>query len=258
MTFNVWTFLFEIINFVVLAYVLHRLLYKPLREAIDRRREQTAHAQAEAERAREDAERARVALEQKLTEAEQQRQEVVRQARDRAEADSQRLLQGAEQTVARRREEAAVALERERALALAALRDQVVGQALGLARRLLREASGQSLDERLAERLAEELRDLPEPRRERVRESWRPEDGAVLETACALSAEAIGELSAAASALVGRPAELTVRQRPELLGGARLRLGGHVWDATLEGQLRPPADETEGGGAPWASAMPGP
>lgn len=31
MAFNIWTFLFEIVNFVVLACILHRLLYRPLR-----------------------------------------------------------------------------------------------------------------------------------------------------------------------------------------------------------------------------------
>ena len=35
MTFNGWTFLFQVLNFVVLAYALHRLLYRPLREAIE-------------------------------------------------------------------------------------------------------------------------------------------------------------------------------------------------------------------------------
>ncbi len=57
MTFNIWTFLFEVVNFVVLAYILHRLLYRPLREAIDRRRAEIAQTQAEAEQARAEAER---------------------------------------------------------------------------------------------------------------------------------------------------------------------------------------------------------
>ncbi len=52
MTFNVWTFLFEIVNFVVLAYILHRILYRPLRAAIDQRRAVLAKTQSDAEAAR--------------------------------------------------------------------------------------------------------------------------------------------------------------------------------------------------------------
>ncbi len=51
MVFNVWTFLFQVVNFLVLVAILRWLLYSPLREAIDRRREANAKAQADAEAA---------------------------------------------------------------------------------------------------------------------------------------------------------------------------------------------------------------
>src|SRR6185369_16713189 len=61
-TFNVWTFLFEVLNFLVLAFVLHRLLYRPLREAVDKRKAENDKARVEAEAARKEADAAREQL----------------------------------------------------------------------------------------------------------------------------------------------------------------------------------------------------
>jgi F-type H+-transporting ATPase subunit b len=81
MTLNWWTFLLQALNFVVLAYVLHRLLYKPLRQAVEQRREATERARTEAEKARKDAEALQQQLEEQLAQAQRQRQEAVHQAR---------------------------------------------------------------------------------------------------------------------------------------------------------------------------------
>jgi F-type H+-transporting ATPase subunit b len=237
MTFNVWTFLFEAMNFVVLAWVLHRLLYRPLHKAIDRRRDQVAKAQKEAEQSRQEAATLTQQLHVQLAGLEQQRQESIHQAREQAQAERKRLLADAEQVAQQRQLEVRQALDREREEAFRTLRGEIVGQAIDLTRRLLEEASGRSLDQQLALRLAETLRQLPAEQVQQVRNLWQPIDGAVLETAGGLDDESIRRLTEAAVAVVGGPVQLATQTRPGLLGGARLRLGGHVWDASLAGQL---------------------
>ncbi len=87
MTFNIWTFLFEIVNFVVLAYILHRVLYRPLRAAIERRRAAIAQAQADAEKARDEALAMQKQLESQLADTERQRHEALQKTRELAEAE---------------------------------------------------------------------------------------------------------------------------------------------------------------------------
>jgi F-type H+-transporting ATPase subunit b len=242
MTFNGWTFLFEVLNFLVLAYLLHRLLYRPLHDAIDARRAATLQTQAEAEKARQDA----LALQQRLQEQqaaqERERQDLLRTSREQAEADRKRLLAEAEQTVQRRHAESRQALEREREEALQAVRAAVIREAVTATQRLLREAADRSLDDQLVLRLIETMDTLSEADRERVRGDWAAGDGAVLETAPGLNGSATEPVREAVARLLGQPVELAVQSRPELLGGARLRLGGHVWDASLAGQLDGAAD----------------
>jgi F-type H+-transporting ATPase subunit b len=237
MSFNLWTFLFQAINFIVLAYVLRRLLYRPLHEAIDRRREENARVRAEAEQARQEARALQRQLDARLAEIEKMRQDTLRQAREQADSERKKILSEADQVVRRRREELDQELQRVHAEALRTLREELVQSAVGLAERLLREAAGVSVQERLVERLIETLRALPEDERARLREEWQPDEGAVLETAASCNGPLLKAIEAAIAELAGRPVPLTVRALPALIGGARLRVGGHAWDATLADRL---------------------
>src|SRR5271169_2891842 len=96
MIFNVWTFLFEVVNFLVLVYVLHRLLYRPLHEAIDRRREANAKAQADAEKARHEATTLKQQLDTQMAALEDERLELILKARDQAQADRKATMAEAE------------------------------------------------------------------------------------------------------------------------------------------------------------------
>lgn len=237
MTFNVWTFLFEVINFLVLAAVLHWLLYRPLRDAIDQRRQADARIRTEAEKDRETAAAEQRRLQELLAEQEKERQILLHQARDQAEADRKRILAEAEATARKRQDEARQALDRERAEALQSLRGELAGMALDLTARLLAQAADRSLDRQLALRLLDTLRHLPDEERQKLRGQWRPEDGVVLESAGELNGEVMPELAATLSSLLGQSVTPDLRARPDLLGGVRLRLGGFVWDASLAGQL---------------------
>jgi F-type H+-transporting ATPase subunit b len=55
MKFNIWTFLLQVINFVVLVFILKRLLYKPVREIMEKRRSLTEKNIEEAENTKKEA-----------------------------------------------------------------------------------------------------------------------------------------------------------------------------------------------------------
>jgi len=246
MIFNVWTFLFEVVNFLVLVYVLRRLLYRPLQEAIDRRKDANAKAQADAEQARQEANALQQQLSNKMAALDQERQELIRKARDQAEADRKVTMAEAERAVQKRREEAASQLEGERAEALQALHAELLQSALALAERFLHEASSSTLEQQLAGRLLDELQRIPEDERRRLRGELQAGDTAVVETAADLNGEILERLDGALESLAGRTVSLSVQTRPELKGGLRLRLGGHVWDASLTGGLGEVASSSSG------------
>jgi F-type H+-transporting ATPase subunit b len=254
MVFNVWTFVFQVVNFLVLVAILRWLLYRPLREAIDRRREANAKAQADAAAARGEAAALQATLDQQLAEVDRKRAEVMREARERAEAERQALMAETEAASRRRREELEQQLAREREEALRSLRAELVHSAVEMASRLLSEASDSTLQHRLAGRLVDELRRIPDEVRLRLRGEWDDGEAAVVETAADLNGEVLRNLCGAIESLAGRPLSVSVQTCPALLGGVRLRIGGHVWDASMAGRLEELETVAAGGASKEAAA----
>jgi F-type H+-transporting ATPase subunit b len=237
MTFNVWTFLLETINFLVLVFVLHRLLYRPLHEAVDRRRADVEAARAEAERARAEAAALKQSAQAELADVDRRRAELLDQVRAEVDERRRRLFAEADKAADARLAESRRAVEQERKEMRAALNEDVFHAAYSLSERLLRQAVDASLHEQLAHRLIETLETLPQCERERLQASNDVADGAVVETARDLEPETRARLETAIAALSGRRGPITYRTSEDLLGGVRLRLAGTVWDATLAGQL---------------------
>lgn len=239
MSFNLTTFIFELLNFVILALILQRVLYRPLHRALDKRREQIEQVTSETEAARLQA----TTLQQQLTGERaalgEERRRVLAEAHDQALTERARLLEEAEHDAQQRRAEATKALERERQAAWDGLRTDMVALSVNLSARLLQEACDANVQRQLAGRLIAALARLPErePTHAGDGKPTPPREGAVVETARELDEVTLAELRATVATVMGQEVPLAVTVKPALLGGLRLLLDGRVWDATLAGQL---------------------
>ncbi len=78
----------QIVNFILLIFILNRLLYQPLLGMIDKRRQQFAESEAEIKRLRETVEQKMAAYEEKLRQAKaiavEQKNEIIRQGAEEA------------------------------------------------------------------------------------------------------------------------------------------------------------------------------
>jgi F-type H+-transporting ATPase subunit b len=78
----------QIINFILLIFILNRLLYKPLLGMIDKRKQQFAESEAEIKRLQETVEQKMAAYEEKLRQAKaiaiEQKNEIIRQGAEEA------------------------------------------------------------------------------------------------------------------------------------------------------------------------------
>ena len=68
MKFNIWTFLFQLINFLVLLFILKRLLYRPVHDIMEKRRGIIEKNMQDAEKMREEAVGLRKEYEDKIAE----------------------------------------------------------------------------------------------------------------------------------------------------------------------------------------------
>lgn len=239
MQLDATSFVLQLINFVVLVWILHRFLYKPVLEAIDRRRALIEKSMADARGIREAAEGLHAQLEGRLAEWERERVK----ARAALETEIAALRVKGLEEVAR-----AVREERERLGALQEKRDaewrreterQALEQTAAFASRLLERVAGPELDARLAEVLAADLAGWPAERLDPLAQAARAAGGRVAVS----SAHALGEAARArlAQALSER---LRIECRPAfeldeaLVAGVTVAVGPWLLQANLRDELR--------------------
>jgi F-type H+-transporting ATPase subunit b len=155
---DIWKLGFQIVNFLLLLYLLNRFLFKRVLRMLDDRQSRISQGLEDAETAARDRELARAEREAALAEARREAEAMVQRAAKTAEATSADILAeakaSAEQITARARDE--IAAEKDRALA--EIRGEVADLALEAAGRLIGSEMDGPTQRRLVKRFLSENR----------------------------------------------------------------------------------------------------
>ena len=219
---SIATFLFEAANFVALAAALGWLFFRPVQDAIERRR-------AALEKERQDAEEVRAEAERRLEQAETRRREVeasleplwaeVREEAARQAAAVVAAAHAQADAMRGRLERELLALRRQHVQTLA---HDAAAAARALVERLLADIAGPDLDAALTRAACQRLATQPATTR----------GGSVqVETAHPLAAE----VRAAIVAAIGPGATVHERVVPDLGAGVRIITAAGLVDATAAG-----------------------
>jgi len=142
---------FQVVNFLLLLYLLNRFLFKPVMGRLDERQQRISKGLEDAESAARDRELARAEREAAVAEARREAQELVARANKIADDTRKEILEEArteaEKVSARAREE--ITAEKEKAVA--ELRAQVADLALEAAGKLVRSEMSGTTQRRLVE-----------------------------------------------------------------------------------------------------------
>lgn len=233
------TFLLEIINFLVLVWILHRFLYRPVLDIIAERHRQIEGSLVRARRETEEGEGLKRQYANRLTDWERER-EARRKVLDReieAERGRRRAELDAELETERRKWQ--VVQERERAQHDRQVEARALELAGKFAARLLTRVAGPEVERKLVEAAVEDLRELGHGELEELRRVWQAEGGAIDIT----SAGGLDEVQRRAiedglSKLVQQPVACRYHRDPSLLGGLRVRVGAWMLQANLEDELK--------------------
>lgn len=179
MSIDWWTVALQIVNFLVLVWLLKRFLYAPALRVIENRRRREEEALAAARRMQEEAEARQRELEERLVALAREREQMRQKLREENERERERVLAEARAEARRFLEEAERRLRHEREETLRALRAELAGLAVTMADRLLAPLRGPALDEAFFRRLLGHLGGLPEERRAELREALAADAGRV-------------------------------------------------------------------------------
>jgi F-type H+-transporting ATPase subunit b len=233
------TFLLELINFLILVWILKRFLYAPVRAAIEARRQRVEAVLSDAQAARGEAERLRADY--------ASREQAWERERDQARADLEREL-GAERArrlgeiqgeIQHQRDKAAVLGERRAREAERRTEEAALDLAARFGSRLLARVADQALEERLAGMLIEDLGHLSEGHRQALAAAARDGSGRVrVRSAYPLAEGQRAALESALSDAAGGEVRCELEQDPGLIAGLRVDAGPLVMRANLRDELR--------------------
>lgn len=152
LNFNGWTFLFQVVNLLVVMGVLYILLYKPLGKILADREAKIEGDLKEAAAAKQKAEEMLTQYEQQLHNARREAQEILERANKMAEETRAEIVARAKEEAGRALEQARAEIEGEKSKALAAIRSEAATLAVLAAGKVL----GRTLTPDDQERLARE------------------------------------------------------------------------------------------------------
>lgn len=233
------TFALEIINFLVLVWLLKRLLYKPVLNAIAERKADIQRTRSEAETLRKEAQILREQYEHRQAEWGQEKDRARSQMLDEVNAEKVRLLAALRSTLEKEHEKA-TALEKRRLEELTRqVEDTAIVQGGEFSARLLARFASPELEAKLVELVIADLRQLSEERRQAIRTSCSKIDASIIvSSAYALNQSQRESLLEAILSLIGRPVSCEWREDTHLLAGIRLSLGPWMLGANLQDELK--------------------
>lgn len=158
----------QVVNFLVLVWLLKRFLYKPVLDAVDAREKRIADMLADAEAKQTAAEGARQTYQRDIATFEQTRDALMSKAVDDANAQRQRLLDEARAAANAAADKRMEALRGEAAHLNEAIRRRTQQEVFAIARKTLADLATTSLEERLCDVFTRRLRALDAPTKARI------------------------------------------------------------------------------------------
>jgi F-type H+-transporting ATPase subunit b len=266
MAFSWSTFLFQVVNFLVLLYILRRFVYIPLFRMIDERRAAIAGAQEATEEARTEAEATRQQLAEERDAIAQERLRMIEEAQTAIAAERARAAEEAGAGAEQRRVELTRELEEMRRRAESDMMDDLLLMAVSVVERLLHQIADVSLHEQLCRHLVDTLHN-PSTTRQSAGPLSASAGTGTLEVAQDVDDAMVDRITDALGAQAGHKVPVTVVANPQLIAGVRLQAGGYLWDSSLAGLLDHArgqmkgvnsSDDTRDAAAPRAPGAPRP
>jgi F-type H+-transporting ATPase subunit b len=217
----------QVLNFLILVWLLKRFLYKPILKAIDDRENGIAEELKMADTKRAEAQKERTEFEHKNEDFDQQRAGLLKQARDEAKTERERLLNEARKAVVDLNVKHQETLKKEEQDLHQSIVRRTQQEVFSIARKALVDLAGTSLEERMVDIFVRRLKKLtPENRLLLSTKQNEAGDPIMVSTSSDLSEPQRSELESAIKESLGKEVRVQFKTTPDLLAGIELKTNG--------------------------------
>lgn len=229
------TVIAQIVNFLVLVWLLKRFLYQPVIHAMDRREQHIAESLHEAQRREQEALGTTQGYQRKLATLDEERMSLLDRARASAESARLTLLDEARREVAEKRAHWQRQVEEEQQHFLRGLTQKGAEAIQAIARHALTDLADADLEEQIIQALIERLRSLDAHTRTVLAGAAGP---IRITTGFALDASLRNRVTRAVHEHLNAEIEVHYGESPRLLCGIEMTVSGHRLGWSLDDYLQ--------------------
>ncbi|PLW82432.1 ATP synthase F0 subunit B [Kineobactrum sediminis] len=223
MTIDWITVTAQIINFLILVWLLQHFLYQPITNAMQRREEHIAERLEEAEKREQEADQRAQDYREKSERLEQDTEQIQQRAEREADRKKKELLNEAREEVSKTRSNWQTQVRDEKEDFLNNLRHQTTDTVAIVARKALGDLADSALEEQIVQSFIARLQSLDEKSRKSI---VKEGEKVTISSAFELDSSVRGKLTRAVHKHLEEHLEVDYRQSPELLCGVELSSGG--------------------------------
>lgn len=247
MELNWSTFVLEIVNFLILVWILKRFLYKPVLDVIARRRAGIEQTLAEAKELHANAKTLQDQYEHRLQDWEQEKQQARDSLQTDIETERRRLMEELRRSLGQEQEKARVGEQRRLQLIINKTEETALTQGAQFASRLLSSAVGPELEDRLLKLMIDDLGRLTAERLSQLRASLGESPSEIrITSAYPLSATQRHALEQALNDITQLSLPFHYEQDGALRAGLHISIGAWVLGINVRDELKGFADLAHG------------
>ena len=229
----------QVVNFLILVWLMKRFLFKPITNAIDEREKRIATELADADAKKTDAEKERVEFENKNKDFDQQRAALMSKATEEAKSEHSRLFDQARKDADGLRAGQAAALRNDQTRLGGEITRVAAEQVFEIARKTLSDLANVSLEERIGEVFTRRLRALNGNDREALGVALKTtSEAAWVRSAFDLPAEQKAAIQNALNETFSAVIRIQFETKPSTISGIELTANGQKLAWSIEGYLK--------------------
>ena len=223
-----FVFFAQIVNFLILVYLLKRFLYGRIVQAMDNREARIVARLEEAEALKKEAEKSAALFEGKNKALAEKQEELLNQAVQDAENRRKELLEKARQDVDVIRERWQETIQREKESFLQDLRQRAGKQIYVIARRILNDMAEADLEERIVKVFLRKMGALDKEQQKSLQASMVQADkGVIIQSAFPIAQVLRDMIREALDRFATGALDIKYETTPEIVSGIELRAHGH-------------------------------
>ncbi len=258
MQINWFTVIAQIINFLVLVWLLKRFLYKPVLKAIDEREQQITLRLREAEEKKADAQKERAQFNQKNKDFDDERTSKMNDVAKEAAAERERLLEQAKNDYNTVHTKWQTTLKDEQQNYQQEVNRKTQEEVFDIAHKTLSSLASKSLEDEAVKVFITRLQNLSGNEKEQMDNAFNTQNPEVIfKSAFPLSDTQKKEIETQVSGMVASPAVYQYQINRELISGIEIILGNYKLSWNLASFLQAMKNNTLNGSPASASALTG-